>query len=46
MGQLKRRITPEDITMSCGKSAVPPVCEIPGRAWRDLVHNVESKFDA
>ena len=42
MGQLKRRIAPEDITMSCGLSAVPPICEIPGRGWRDLVHNVES----
>ena len=44
MGQLKRRITSEDITMSCGKSAVPPICTIPGRAWRDLVHNVESTW--
>ena len=44
MGQLKRRIASEDITMSCGTAAVPPICTIPGRAWRDLVHNVESTW--
>jgi DNA topoisomerase-1 len=38
-GFLKARIIPEDITINISFNAPVPKCELPGHAWKDIVHN-------
>jgi len=38
-GTLRRRIMPEECVMNCDKTVPPPICPLPGRAWKDVVHD-------
>eukprot|EP01016_Furgasonia_blochmanni_P001395 TRINITY_DN1052_c0_g1_i15.p1 TRINITY_DN1052_c0_g1~~TRINITY_DN1052_c0_g1_i15.p1 ORF type:complete len:515 (-),score=151.01 TRINITY_DN1052_c0_g1_i15:746-2290(-) len=38
-GFLKARIMPEDITINCAETAPVPKCDMPGHAWKDIVHD-------
>ena len=38
MGQLKRRVYPEDVTLNLSADAPVPPCPIPGRHWKQVVH--------
>jgi DNA topoisomerase I len=39
MGMLKKRILPEDVTLNFGPDAPAPRCDIPGHAYREVVHD-------
>ncbi len=39
MGVLKRRISPEDITINVAHLAAVPACPLPGHAWKRVVHD-------
>jgi len=38
IGTLKRRIWPDDVTINISESATPPICQMPGMAWGQVVH--------
>jgi DNA topoisomerase-1 len=40
-GMLKKRITPEMVTLNLGKDAPIPECPVPGHNWGSIVHNDE-----
>jgi len=40
-GILKKKVTPEDITLNIGSKAPVPPCPIPGHKWGQIVHNDE-----
>ncbi|KAK4531834.1 hypothetical protein CCYA_CCYA09G2691 [Cyanidiococcus yangmingshanensis] len=39
MGRVKRRITPEDVTLNLGPGAPIPPCPTPDHHWGSIVHN-------
>lgn len=40
-GYFKPRTYPEDITINVSEDAPVPKCHVPGRAWKEVVHNPE-----
>lgn len=40
-GYFKPRTYPEDITINVSDDAPVPKCHVPGRAWKEIVHNPE-----
>lgn len=38
LGTLKRRTWPDDVTVNVAENAAPPVCQMPGMAWGQVVH--------
>jgi DNA topoisomerase I len=40
-GFLKPRTYPEDVTLNLAMDAPVPRCDIPGRGWKEIVHNNE-----
>jgi DNA topoisomerase I len=43
-GLMKARIMPEDISINVAINAPVPKCEMPGHAWKNIVHNNEVHF--
>ncbi|CAH0522711.1 unnamed protein product [Peronospora belbahrii] len=37
-GTLKERVMPEDVTVNVGISDRVPVCNVPGHAWKQVIH--------
>lgn len=38
-GLFKPRVYPEDVTINVSEDAPVPMCDLPGRAWKEVVHN-------
>lgn len=38
-GLFKPRVFPEDLTINVSEDAPVPMCNLPGRAWKEIVHN-------
>jgi len=43
-GILKKKVTPEDITLNLGTDAEVPECPIEGHSWGSIVHNDEAAW--
>lgn len=37
-GTLKERVSPEDVTINVGISDRVPICNVPGHAWKQVIH--------
>ncbi|KAL8025134.1 putative DNA topoisomerase I, DNA breaking-rejoining enzyme, catalytic core [Plasmopara halstedii] len=37
-GTLKERVLPEDVTVNVGISDRAPICNVPGHAWKQVIH--------
>ncbi len=43
-GVLKRRVWPDDVTINVGEENMPPICRVPGMAWKQVVHKNEATW--